>query len=98
MGKVVQKAEMEKGLLWGTKLAFFRRKEIRVSLLPILMQPSCHFAPSISFLLKRSIHGGFAPFSFFRAKGEKYNFLYFSRMSDGEKPSRILFYQMITNK
>jgi hypothetical protein len=92
MGKVLQKAEMEKGLLWGTKLAFFRRKEIRVSLLLILMQSPCHFNLSIYFLLKRSIQGGFAPFSLLRAKGGEYNFLYFSHLPDGEKPSRILFY------
>jgi hypothetical protein len=30
MGKYVQVAITEKGRLWGTKLAFFRRKEIRV--------------------------------------------------------------------
>jgi hypothetical protein len=80
---------MEKGLLWGTKLAFFRRKEIRVSLLLNLMQSPCHFNPSIYFLLKLSIQGGFAPFSFFHKTGGGYNFLYFSHMSDGEKPTSV---------
>jgi hypothetical protein len=74
MVKVVQKAEMEKGPLWGTKLAFFRRKEIRVSLLPILLQSPCHFDPSTSFLLKRSIQGGFAPFYLFPRKGRRVQF------------------------
>jgi hypothetical protein len=44
--------KIEKGPLWGTKQTFFRRKEIRVSLLPSIKQFSCHFILELSFLKK----------------------------------------------
>jgi hypothetical protein len=67
-------AEMEKGLLWGTKLAFFRRKEIRVSLLSFIMQSPYHFNSSMCFLLKCLIHGRFTPSFLFPFQGMEVQF------------------------
>jgi hypothetical protein len=61
----MQYAEIEKGRLWGTKQTFFRRKEIRVSLLLRLMQLLCHFFLLLFFIKKISIEAGRKPFPFF---------------------------------
>jgi len=61
----MQHAEIEKGPLWGTKPTFFRRKEIRVSLLLNVMQLLCHFSLLFFFLIKMSIDADLIPFSFF---------------------------------
>ena len=56
-------AIIEKGRLWGTKLTFFRRKEIRVSLLPNNMQSACQFLSSLCLFKKLSIGAEHTPFS-----------------------------------
>jgi len=58
-------AIIEKGRLWGTKLTFFRRKEIRVSLLLNNMQSACQLLSSLYFLKKLSIGAEHTPFSLF---------------------------------
>jgi len=77
MKGAVWKDKIEKGLLWGTKQTFFRRKEIRVSLLFNILQLTCHFSSLVYFFEKLSIGEGRLPFPVFSCKIRKYNFLYF---------------------
>jgi len=74
---VVSDDKKEKGLLWGTKLTFFRRKEIRVSLLLLLMQVLCHFLKYCNFIWKPLLVAEIFSSAFYYKKSAEYNFLYF---------------------
>ena len=63
----MRKVKKEKGRLWGTKWTFFRRKEIRVSLLTSLMQSVCHSSLLLFFLRKVNIDAAYTLLPFFPA-------------------------------
>jgi len=88
----VSKDTKEKGPLWGTKPTFFRRKEIRVSLLFFIMQVLCQFLIYYKLTCKPLLREDFPIFFLFNEKSAKYNFLYFAQLHYAILPNLFLFY------